>query len=234
MANAYHEFEDHEQPDEIYIYETPMRIWHWLNALMVVTLTLTGILIGTPLPSYSGDPSTVYVMGWIRLVHLVSAYGFTVLWILRVWWAFVGNVYAHQIFVPPFWSRRWCAGVLHQLRWTVTMTGEAKRYDGVSPLGQALIPFIYILPSLVLLVTGFGMLAEVAGHDSWQYHAFGWMRAVAVNTIDLHTYHRAAMWVMAMFAVMHVYAAVRDDVLSRQSVVSVMLSGYRFFKKVRR
>jgi len=33
-----------------------------------------------------------------------------------------------------------------------------------------------------------------------------------------------------IFAIIHIYAAVREDVMSRQSMVSTMISGHRTFK----
>ena len=39
------------------------------------------------------------------------------------------------------------------------------------------------------------------------------------------------MWVMACFVMLHVYAAIREDIMGRQSIVSTMISGYRTFKK---
>ncbi|HDZ59000.1 MAG TPA: Ni/Fe-hydrogenase, b-type cytochrome subunit, partial [Ignavibacteriales bacterium] len=33
----------------VYVWEIPVRIYHWLNALVVATLAVTGYLIGNPL-----------------------------------------------------------------------------------------------------------------------------------------------------------------------------------------
>jgi Ni/Fe-hydrogenase 1 B-type cytochrome subunit len=38
------------------------------------------------------------------------------------------------------------------------------------------------------------------------------------------------MWAIVVFVIIHVYAALREDVLSRQSMVSTMISGHRTFK----
>ena len=35
----------------IYVYEAPVRIWHWVNALSITVLMITGYFIGSPLPS---------------------------------------------------------------------------------------------------------------------------------------------------------------------------------------
>jgi Ni/Fe-hydrogenase 1 B-type cytochrome subunit len=233
MLEAYRPIGDDERISQIYIYEAPIRLWHWLNALAVVVLAVTGYFIGTPLPSYTGDPGIVYVMGWIRFLHLASGYLFAALWVLRLWWALVGNSFAHLLFVPPIWSRRWVAGLFNQVAWNLFLTRRSARYSGLNPLAHVAMLLMFVVPSAVLLVTGFGMYAEVAGPESWQYHLFAWMRFTE-NTIDLHTLHRAAMWVMSTFVMIHVYVAVREDIVSRQSMVSTMLSGFRLFKNTRR
>ena len=41
----------------IYVYEAPVRIWHWTNALAITVLCVTGYFIGSPPPSLSGEAS---------------------------------------------------------------------------------------------------------------------------------------------------------------------------------
>jgi len=38
------------------------------------------------------------------------------------------------------------------------------------------------------------------------------------------------MWLMMSFAMLHVYAALREEVLSQHSLISTMISGWRMFK----
>jgi Ni/Fe-hydrogenase 1 B-type cytochrome subunit len=38
------------------------------------------------------------------------------------------------------------------------------------------------------------------------------------------------MWAIVTFVIVHVYAAVREDILSRQSMISSMVSGERLFR----
>jgi Ni/Fe-hydrogenase 1 B-type cytochrome subunit len=38
------------------------------------------------------------------------------------------------------------------------------------------------------------------------------------------------MWLVVTFVIFHVYAAIREDIMGRQSIVSTMVSGYRLFK----
>ena len=48
--------------------------------------------------------------------------------------------------------------------------------------------------------------------------------------MTVHTIHRLSMWVIVCFSIVHIYVAVREDIMSRQSLVSTMISGWRYFK----
>ena len=68
------------------------------------------------------------------------------------------------------------------------------------------------------------------GIESWWYQWFGWVFAVYGDSMFVHTVHRINMWVIVCFSVIHIYVAVREDIMSRQSLVSTMISGWRYFK----
>ena len=40
----------HADSTSHYVFEAPVRIWHWLHALSIVVLAVTGYLIANPLP----------------------------------------------------------------------------------------------------------------------------------------------------------------------------------------
>ncbi|OYU65534.1 MAG: Ni/Fe-hydrogenase, b-type cytochrome subunit, partial [Burkholderiales bacterium PBB5] len=47
----------------VYVYEAPVRLWHWINALCITVLAVTGYLIGSPLPTMPGEASAHFLMG---------------------------------------------------------------------------------------------------------------------------------------------------------------------------
>lgn len=98
-----------------YIYEAPVRLWHWITALSIVVLAVTGYFIGRPLPSIQGEATFMFWMGWIRLIHFTTAYIFTVALLFRIYWACVGNEYAREMFLVPFWRRAWRKGVISEI-----------------------------------------------------------------------------------------------------------------------
>lgn len=213
----------------VMIYGPGVRIWHWLNALAVLVLAVTGYFIGVPPPSAIGDTSTLYVMGWIRFFHLAFGYTFALLAAMRLWLVFVEGGISHHLFLPAIWRKVWLEGFVRQIHWNLLLKGPL-RYIGLNPLANIAMIVMFVVPGAVIILTGFAMYAEVAGHDSWQYLLFGWVTMLFGNTLDLHIIHRLAMWIMVWFVIVHIYIAVREDILSRQTTISTMLSGERQFR----
>ena len=67
-----------KQVRSIYVYEAPVRLWHWVNALAIVVLAVTGYFIGKPLPTVPGEAAENFVLGYIRFAHFAAAYIFAV------------------------------------------------------------------------------------------------------------------------------------------------------------
>ena len=88
----------------------------------------------------------------------------------------------------------------------------------------------FLLPLLNAIATGFALYSEGMGIDSTWYTLFGWVFAVYGDSMTVHTIHRLTMWVIVCFSLIHIYVAVREDIMSRQSLVSTMISGWRYFK----
>jgi Ni/Fe-hydrogenase 1 B-type cytochrome subunit len=209
-------------------YDPCVRLWHWVTAANLVILVVTGYLIGSPLPSTNGEPAQLFIMGYIRFAHFAASYLFTIGIIFRIAWAFLGNRMAREMFYVPVWSARWSRDFVGHLRWLLFLRRTEPPADGHNAMARVALFVLFLLPALFLIVTGFAMYSEATGRDSWQHHAFGWIVEFWRNTQDIHTVHRLGMWVLVIFVVSHVYFVVHDDIASRRSVVSAMISGKRF------
>ncbi|KAF0115435.1 MAG: Ni/Fe-hydrogenase 1 B-type cytochrome subunit [Rhodospirillaceae bacterium] len=104
------------------------------------------------------------------------------------------------------------------------------KYEGHNPVAHVAMFFLFVLPTLWQVLTGFAMYAEAGDKDALTYQLFGWVIALFPNTQDLHTWHHAGMWVLACFVLIHVYITIREDIMSRKSLISTMISGERMFK----
>lgn len=215
----------------VYVYEAPLRLWHWVNALAIVVLAVTGYFIGKPLPSMSGEASDHFVMGYIRFVHFAAAYIFAVGFLGRIYWAFVGNHHARQLFILPVFRLEYWKEVWHELKWYFFLVKEPKKYVGHNPLAQLAMFLFFTVGAVYMILTGFALYGEGLGRGSWADLMFGWViDAVGGNSMQVHSWHRMGLWVTLIFVMVHVYAAIREDIMSRQSLISTMVSGWRMFK----
>ncbi|MAR89958.1 MAG: Ni/Fe-hydrogenase, b-type cytochrome subunit [Pseudomonadota bacterium] len=215
----------------VYVYEAPVRIWHWVNALAITVLCITGYFIASPLPSMPGEASDHFLMGYIRFAHFASGYILALGFLFRVYWAFAGNEHARQLFLPPVTDKKWWAGVLHEAKWYAFMVREPHKYIGHNPLALLFMHVMLVWATVFMIFTGFALYGEGTGMGSWQYEWFSsWMIPLFGQSQAIHTWHHLVMWVIICFTIMHVYVAIREDIMSRQSMVSTMISGWRTFK----
>ncbi len=212
------------------IYDGVTRLWHWFNVVCIILLTVSGYLIGVPPPSIMGEAGEGYVMGYIRFTHMSVSYLFCVGLFVRLLWAVVGNRHARATFVIPFWSRRWCKDFIDQFGWFFFFPRKPRQFVGPDPVSRVLNIALFFIPCLVLVFSGFGMYAEAAGRDSWQYYVFGWLSDLSSNTQDWHAIHRLASWVIVLYALIHVYTVVHNELYSGTTIISTMISGRRYFR----
>jgi Ni/Fe-hydrogenase 1 B-type cytochrome subunit len=215
----------------VYVYEAPVRLWHWVNALAITVLAVTGYFIGQPLPTTPGEASSQYLMGYIRFAHFAAAYVFAIGLLGRIYWAIVGNHHARELFTLPIFSAAYWREVVRMLKWYAFLIPQPSQYVGHNPMARLAMFFGFFLFSLFMLFTGFALYGEGAQAGSWQNALFGWVIPLFGQSQDVHTWHRLGMWGMVIFITLHVYAAIREDIMGRQSIVSTMISGYRTFKK---
>jgi len=224
---------EHSEP-AVYVYEAPLRLWHWINALSITVLAISGWFIASPLPTMPGEASDSFVMGYIRFAHFAAAYIFVIGFLFRIYWAFVGNQYSRQIFLPPIFNREWWSGVWHEVKWYSFIAREPRKYIGHNPLATLAMHLMLVWGSIFIAVTGFALYGEGTGMGSWQYSLFSsWVIPLFGQSQDVHTWHHLAMWYLVIFTIIHVYVAIREDIMSRQSMVSTMISGWRMFKDSR-
>lgn len=215
----------------VYVYEAPVRIWHWINVLAITVLAVTGYFIGSPLPTQPGEASASFLMGYIRFAHFTAAYIFTVGMLGRIYWACVGNHHAREMFWVPIFTAAYWREVWTMMKWYAFIVAQPSRYVGHNPLARFAMFFVFLMTSVFMIFTGFAMYGEGLQRGSWADRLFGWVIPLMGQSQDVHTWHHVGMWAIIVFIIAHVYAAIREDIMGRTSVVSTMISGYRTFKR---
>ena len=104
----------------IYVFQLPIRIWHWSMVLSFLVLIPTGYIIGKPWHSLDGDPTYLFYMGYTRMAHFIAGFIITIGLLWRIIFAFFGNKYSSKpgTLTPTGVSQNWpwlvagCAALL--------------------------------------------------------------------------------------------------------------------------
>jgi Ni/Fe-hydrogenase 1 B-type cytochrome subunit len=216
--------------EDLYVYEAPVRLWHWVTVACMVVLAVTGYFIGAPPPAIGGEATYSFLFGWIRTIHFVAAFIFIIAFVVRVYWAFVGNSFARSIFLPPLWSPALWRGLVDDIYDYLFVPRRDNRWAGHNPLALLAMTFMFVLGSVVTMLTGLGLYAQAYGWGSTWMNLFGWVTVLLGTPQAVRTLHHLAMWYMLIFAIVHMYMATRQDIVSRATIISSMVNGIRMWK----
>lgn len=215
----------------VFVYEWPVRLWHWVNALAIMVLCLTGWFIGSPPPSMQiAEATHQFVFGYIRFAHFAAGMILTVGFFGRIYWACVGNHHAKQLFLIPLFNKHWWKEIFFEIRWYMFLEKEPQKYVGHNPLAQLAMFGFITLGSTFMIISGWALYSEGAGQGSFADKVAGWFLTLVGNSQAVHSLHHMGMWFILIFVIIHIYVAIREDIMSRQSMVSTMISGTRTFK----
>lgn len=210
----------------VFVWELPVRIYHWLNALVIFVLIATGFFIANPLAIQSNkEPSEQFLMGWIRMIHFIAAYIFFFNFLFRIYWGFVGNKYSKwKQFIPT--SRKFFKEMWHVFKMDILML-RGKEHMSVGHNAMAgIIYFFTFLAFLVQCLTGFGLYASMS--TSWFPKLFNWVPGLFGGDILLRQIHHWTMWFFILFAVIHVYLVFYHDYVEGRGEISSMGGGWKF------
>ncbi|MBA4154738.1 Ni/Fe-hydrogenase, b-type cytochrome subunit [Flavobacterium sp.] len=218
-----------------YIWQLPIRIFHWTNALAITVLIITGFIIANPPGLISvNEASQQYWFGYVRQIHFMSAYLMVAVLILRVYFAFKGNKYANWRVYFPFkkagLNRMW-----HVVKHDVFLQNEkVYNFRNIS-IGHnsvaALSYFVMFILAIVMIFTGFGLYAPTS---SWFLpRMFEWVPEFLGGDLNTRFIHHFAMWGFILFSVIHVYLVFYHDWLEGRGESSAMISGYKFVRSER-
>lgn len=212
----------------VYVWEQPVRIYHWLNALVLLALIVTGFYIANPLALQSKtEASFMYTMGWFRYIHFIAAYLFFFNFLFRLYWGFVGNKYANwKQFIPT--SKRFIKEIWHVIKIDILMM---KGKEHISIGHNALAGFIYFFTFIAFLVqclTGFGLYASMS--NWWLPRLFNWVPAMFGGDIVTRQVHHWSMWFFILFVIIHVYLVFYHDYVEGRGEISSMGGGWKFIE----
>jgi Ni/Fe-hydrogenase 1 B-type cytochrome subunit len=210
----------------VYIWHWPIRAMHWVAVLAIVVLAVTGLFIGRPYFTAPPGPTTPYLMGWMRFLHLAAAATLVATAIVRAYWLFAGNKFERLAALFPVRPRDW-VNLFKQIKFYLLIHPErAPRYIGHNPLQQLSYTGMYLV-ALISVITGFALYGQ-SNPSGIFFHLLGWLGPALGGMQNVRFIHHVATWAFLIFIPIHVYLAVRADVLEHGGSISSIITGGRF------
>lgn len=210
----------------VYVWELPVRVFHWVNAACITALIVTGYLIGSP--GTFGQSTEAYQQYWfgtVRFVHFAAAYIGLFNLLARIYWGFAGNRFARwDTFIPL--TRTRIREIFSVIRVDVL---QLERRELISIGNNALAGISYLVTFIAFLfqvATGFALYASMS--DTFIPRLFGWVVPLMGGEMAVRQWHHVFTWVLVVFILVHVYLSVYHDWVEGRGTISAMIGGWKF------
>jgi Ni/Fe-hydrogenase 1 B-type cytochrome subunit len=213
----------------VYVWQLPVRFYHWINALCIVVLATTGYLIGRPIAITSGAEAYAgYWFGTVRFIHFTTAFIFFFNFVFRIYWGFVGNKYSRWYNFIPVKKSQW-----KELTEVLRVDILQFRNKPIESVGHntlaGLTYFLTFLAFLLQSLTGFGMYSAMS--KSLFPKLFAWIVPALGGDMATRQIHHLMMWFFIIFGIIHIYLVFYHDYVERRGVTSSMIGGWKFVEK---
>ncbi|MDD4516772.1 Ni/Fe-hydrogenase, b-type cytochrome subunit [Massilibacteroides sp.] len=218
-----------ENLKEVYVWEIPVRIFHWLNVLCIIILCVTGFIIADPVAIIDATEATYsFWFGYIRLIHFITGFVFFFNLIFRFYWSFAGNRFAkwnNFVLLKKSQWKEFFAVVKVDI-----LMARAKQVESVGH--NAVASFTYLILFVVLLlqaVTGFALYAQMS--QATFPKVFAWIIPLFGGEFIVRDIHHAMTWFFILFTLVHVYLVLYHDYIERRGETSAMIGGWKFVEE---
>lgn len=213
----------------VYVWQLPVRFYHWLNAACIVVLCTTGFLIGNP-PAFasSAEASFSYWFGVTRFIHFVTAFVFFFNFLMRLYWGFAGNRYARWDNFILLKKKQW-KEVGEVLKVDILQL-DNKPLESVGHNSLASLSYFFtFIAFLIQSLTGFALYSAMS--ESWFPKLFAWIDPLLGGDLATRQVHHLFMWIFIVFAIIHIYLVFYHDYVERRGVTSSIIGGWKFIEE---
>lgn len=207
----------------VYVWQLPVRIFHWINAACIVVLFFTGLYIGNPATGVNGEAARNFLMGNIRYIHVVVAMIFTVNLLVRLYWFLKGNEHAKL----RFWRKSFWQSFVGTIRYYLFLDKKHAPHLGHNGLAQLFYLLVVWIGGLMMILTGFAMRAG-GDPSSWLQTLFGWIIPLFGGENRVRMLHHLIAWSYGFFLLGHLYMCFRQDLLDKDGTVTSIVTGYKY------
>ncbi len=212
----------------VYVWDVPVRLTHWLLAISITVLAITGFYIGHPFIAAPNPAGQEFVMGTVLAIHFFSAIVFSLSELARIVWMFMGNRYARWNELIPTSKARW-RQTWEWLKFYVLFRAVTPKFVGHNPLAGLTYILVYAI-CLLAALTGYAMFSVQAGVNS-PMRIFSSLVPLFGGLQTTRWIHHMCMWVIVLFVIHHISCALLVARAAGNGTIDSMFSGFRFARQ---
>ena len=209
----------------LYVWELPVRIFHWAVVMSLTVLTVTGLYLHGPYVISVGPRA--WVMGTMRFVHELFGFILIAALVLRYYWFFVGNQWAYWRAWLPLTREQW-KNIKSMILYYTFMRHNLEPEIGHNALASS--TYVVIMTMLVWeCVSGLVLYSAVVGSHTLAFFV-GWIpRIIDIQYIRLS--HYCIMFLFMAFVIHHVYSAMVVSRKLRNGLMESIFTGRKFIPR---
>ncbi len=209
-----------------YEFSALLRANHWVRAVSIVVLIVTGFYIADPfLAPYVSNEPTNFMNAWWRFWHLVFGFALIATTMIKVYLFLfdkqsqVERTSFFDFISPKIW--------IQQLKYYMLVGTHPENKGVYNPL-QFAAYFMLFVVIFVIVITGLILYVHVY-HSGFGAFCYDMLRPIEVlmgGLANVRTVHHIATWVFILFVPVHVYMAVFNSIHSKKGSMDSIISGY--------
>ncbi|WP_294964273.1 Ni/Fe-hydrogenase, b-type cytochrome subunit [Sulfurimonas sp.] len=204
---------------------------HWIRAVSIVVLTVTGFYIAVPFltPAVNADP-TNFMQSLIRSWHII--FGFVLISVIifkSYLFIFAKNTEMERkalkdVINPKIW--------IQQIGYYLLVSKHPKLNGVYNPL-QFMAYVTFYIAIFVLIITGLIMYVHDF-HQGLGGFLYAPMKSIEVmmgGLANVRVIHHILTWGIMLFVVGHMYMAIYNAVFGKEGAMDAIFSGMKWHKK---
>jgi Ni/Fe-hydrogenase 1 B-type cytochrome subunit len=215
-----------DHPD--FVYSSSNRILHWIRALVITGLVITGFYIAEPFLSPEGSTEKLLFGEWAKW-HYIFGFILISAGLLRIYLFFFGKDRAGELrsLKDVFSIKSWIV----QLK-SYFFVGELQKKGIYGPL-QFMTYFAITVLVIVASVTGLVLYVHVyhQGIGGWLYEPMRAVEAWMGGLATVRLIHHITMWGYLIFIPIHIYLVIWSAIRFKHGALDVMFTGYDYHLK---
>ena len=215
-----------DHPD--FVYSSSNRILHWIRALVITGLIITGFYIADPFLSPDGSTEKLLFGKW-AMWHFILGFVLIPAGLLRIYLFFFGKDSDGELrsLRDVFSIKSW----IIQLK-SYFFVGELQKKGLYGPL-QFITYFAITVLVIVASVTGLVLYVHVyhQGIGGWLYEPIRAVEAWMGGLATVRYIHHITMWGYLIFIPIHIYLVIWSAIRFKHGALDVMFTGYDYHLK---